>query len=126
MIRVLLRSVALLAAAALAGCPVVGGDDDDDVENTIILTVENRTGAQLWNFQYRDCGTDLSAGTEVIDQTTFVANGDDVSTGELEPGCYDLYVQDEFACWSENSTDGNIEGGMEFTWTVVEADLTCD
>lgn len=128
MFRQLMVLSALLGVVVLSGCPVGGGggDDDDDVEDTIILTIENRTGAQLWNFQYRECGAALGDGTEVIDQSEFVANGSDVSSVELDPGCYDIYVQDEFACWAENSTDGNIAGGNEFTWTVVEANLTCD
>ena len=124
MLRWLLVLTTLAAALALTGCPA-GVGDDDDVEDTILLTVENRTGAQLWYFQYRACGASDDAWIEVIEDDEYVANGSDVSSIDLDPGCYDLYVEDEYACSAENSTDGNVAGGDEFIWTVVEANLTC-
>ena len=97
--------------------------NSSDIEDYIDLVVENRTGAQLWYFSYVDCGSDGFTG--VIASDEYVADGSDVTAFDLDPGCYDLYVEDEFGCFTENSTDGNVEGGMAFIWTVTENDLTC-
>ena len=96
---------------------------DDLIDETVVLTVENRIGAEMWFFQYSGCGED--DWIEVIGSTEFVPNGSDVSSVSISPGCYDLYVEDEFECSSTNSTDGNLAGGLEFTWTVTEGDLSC-
>ncbi|MCA9488388.1 MAG: hypothetical protein KC621_00650 [Myxococcales bacterium] len=93
------------------------------IERTILLTVENRSGAQLWYFQYSGCGID--DWFEVIASDEYVPDGADVSSVDLDPGCYELYVEDEYGCWSENDTDGNVKGGFEFTWTVRASDMTC-
>jgi hypothetical protein len=61
----------------------------------------------------------------VIPADVYVADGDSISSRDLPPGCYDLYVEDEFGCWSNNDTDGNLRGGLEFTWTVFPRDLVC-
>jgi hypothetical protein len=114
------RIVALLVISLSTGC---GGAADDLLENSVDLTVENRSGAEIWYFQYSGCGEDL--WTEVIADDEYVANGDDVTAYLLDPGCYDLYVEDEFGCFSGNSTDGNLEGGLVFTWTVTQGDFTC-
>jgi hypothetical protein len=111
---------ALSCALGLAGC---GETEKQRIDRTILLTVENRTGAQLWYFSHADCGSDEYTG--VIASDEFVADGDSVSSGDLEPGCYDLYVEDEFGCFAETSTDGNVEGGQEFTWTAKANDLRC-
>lgn len=109
-----------LCFVAAAGC---SSTDTPDVEDAIDLIVENRSGAQLWYFSYADCGSDAFTG--VIASDEFVADGSDVGEYDLPPGCYDLYVEDENECWSDNSTDGNIEGGMAFIWTVNPGDMTC-
>lgn len=81
---------------------------------------------ELWVFDYRDCAAaDDDPWTFVIADDEFVANGSDISSVDLNPGCYDLYAEDELGCWAENSTDGNLAGGLEFTWTLVETNLTC-
>ena len=105
---------------ALAAC---GETEKQQLERTILLTVENRTGAQLWFFSYADCGSENYEG--VIAGDEYVADGDDVSSPDLEPGCYDLYIEDEFGCFSDHTTDGNVPGGQEFLWTAKANDLTC-
>lgn len=95
-----------------------------EAEETVLLTVENRVGAQLWYFQHAPCGANNY--TDVIASDEFVADGDDVSSRNLDPGCYDLYVEDEFGCFSETDTEGNLAPGIEYTWTVREQDLTCN
>lgn len=107
------------ALSTVSGCFISEQRDD---EGTILLTVENRTGAELWYFQYASCGSDL--WTEVIAADEYVANGSFVSSVDVHSGCYDLYVEDEFGCVSQMST-GEIRGGLEFTWTVYVADLYC-
>ncbi len=99
------------------------GTSDDLIDETILLTVENRCGAQLWYFQYSECGAD--DWVEVIASDEYVPDGSDVTSIDLDPGCYDLYVEDEYGCWAENNTDGNVPAGSEFFWTVYEADLNC-
>jgi hypothetical protein len=110
----------LLCLAALSAC---GETEKQRIDRTILLTVENRTGAQLWYVSYADCGSDNYAGLLYSDE--YLADGDDISSDELEPGCYDLYIEDEFGCFSDNTTDGNLPGGQEFTWTAKANDLTC-
>ena len=119
------RLLLLAGLVLLIGCPRAGGDDDDIVDDKVGLPVENRSGAQLWYFQYRSCGASEDPWIEVIADDEYVANGSDVTSADLTPGCYDLYVEDELACWAENATDGNLAAGLEFIWTVVEANLTC-
>ncbi len=92
-------------------------------EETVVLTVLNRTGGELWFFQYSACGAD--DWIEVIGADEYVANGDPVSSRSLKPGCYDLYVEDEFGCTAQTDTDGNVGAGLEYTWTVREQDLDC-
>jgi hypothetical protein len=101
----------------MMGC---SGDDLD--VTTVDLVVENRTGAELWFFQYSDCGAD--AWTEVIADDEYVANGDDVGAYYLDAGCYDLYIEDENGCSASNSS-GSMGGGLVFTWTALADDLTC-
>lgn len=115
------RMVSVLGILILSAC--AQNAVDDLIDETVVLTIENRSGAELWYFQYADCGGENRV--EVIADDEFVANGSDVSSFSIEPGCYDLFVEDEFACTSTNSTDGNLAGGLEFTWTLVEADLSC-
>jgi hypothetical protein len=93
------------------------------IEETILLTVVNDTGGQLWYFQYSPCGAE--DWVEVIGADEYVANGDPVSSRSLRPGCYDLYVEDEDGCTSYNDTGGNLKAGLEFTWTVRGQDLDC-
>lgn len=115
--------VATALVASLTFLAACGETEKNRIERTILLTVENRTGAQLWFFSYADCGSDNYVG--VIASDEYVADGDDVSSPDLEPGCYDLYIEDEFGCFSDNSTDGNVAGGLEFTWTAKANDLIC-
>lgn len=115
--RLLVHVAALSFALLSTGC---GGSEIDDF---IDLVIENRTGSQIWIFSYADCGSDEYTG--VIADDEYLADGDDLSAVNLEPGCYDLYVEDELGCFSENSTDGNVAGGIAFTWTVRQSDLTC-
>jgi hypothetical protein len=97
--------------------------EQDRISRTVVLTVENETGGQMWEFDYRECGS--SQWFYVIDSDEYVANGDPVSTRELSPGCYELYVEDEYGCYADTDTDGNVKGGQEFTWTVRGADMVC-
>lgn len=106
------RMLSLLGAAV--GC--TSGSD------TVILTVENRCGAELWYLDYAECGSD--DWYFVIASDEYVPDGADASSVDLSPGCFDAYVEDEFACWAQSST-GNVAGGYEWTWTVLEDDLTC-
>lgn len=85
--------------------------------------MENFTGAELWHFQVSDCGAE--DWFEVIAADEYVPDGGTVSTYDLLPGCYDLYVEDEYACFGQTSTRGVIEGGLEFVWTVTPSDLAC-
>ena len=48
-----------------------------------------------------------------------------VSSPALYPGCYDLYVEDEWGCSGLGSTGGYLDPGLEFTWTVYAEDLVC-
>ena len=91
-------------------------------QGSVLLTVENQTGAELWYFQYASCGS--SAWTEVIASDAYVPNGAFISSVDLYPGCYDLYVEDEYGCVSQTSA-GSLSGGLEFTWTVYAADMYC-
>jgi hypothetical protein len=113
------RWLGMVAVLAVA-CTSV---EQERIERTIALTVENRTGWELWYFQYSDCGAE--DWWEVIGETEYVADGDDVSSGDLTPGCYDLYVEDECGCYAYNSTDGNVRAGLEFTWHLTDAQMTC-
>ena len=54
-----------------------------------------------------------------------MADGDDIGTGNLTPGCYEMYVEDERGCTSTNDTGGNLEEGLVFFWTVYGTDLNC-
>ena len=96
---------------------------EKEFDTTILLTVENRTGAQLWYFSYADCGSEDYTGLLASDE--YLADGDDLSSGNLPPGCYDLYIEDEFGCFSSTTTEGNVEGGQEYTWTAQMNDLRC-
>ena len=106
---------------ASAGC---GGAEQERIERTITLTADNRTGWPLYYFQYSDCGAE--DWWEVIPEAVYIADGDTVSERNLPPGCYDLYAEDECGCFAYFSTDGNVAGGMEFTWKLTEAQFTCD
>ena len=92
-------------------------------DKKIVLTVENRTAAQLWYFSYAPCGTDNYKG--VIASDEYVAAGDDVSSPYLNPGCYDLFIEDQYGCYATTTTDGNVRAGFEFIWTARVVDLTC-
>ena len=111
----------LLMTLSLTGCPEEGSIE----EETILLTIENRSGLQIWYFQYRACGATDEPWIEVIEDDEYLADGSDLSSIDLEPGCYDLYVEDELGCTAENSTDGNLAAGLEFTWTVLDSDFVC-
>lgn len=114
--RVLLSLFALSAAACTSA-------EQRRIEETILLTVVNDTGGQLWYFQYSACGAD--DWVEVIGADEYVANGDPVSSRSLKPGCYDLFVEDEYGCTAQTDTDGNVAAGLEYTWTVRGQDLDC-
>lgn len=106
--------------------PLLGGcqsKEERRIEESIELIVENMTNAQLWYFSYADCGSDDYTG--VIGSDEYVADGDDVSSGNLRPGCYRLYIEDEYGCFSNNNTDGNIEPGLAFIWTAKANDMRC-
>ncbi len=108
-----------LLVSGAGGCFVSGSSGD---EGTVILTVENRSGADLWHFQYAGCGS--NQWTEVIGADEYVPDGGFVTSADLYPGCYDLYVEDEFGCVSQTSA-GDVGGGLEFTWTLYATDLYC-
>lgn len=116
--RTLTTAVLLVAATLSVGCT-----NKRMLEDFIDLTVENQSNAQLWYFNYADCGSDRY--TAVIASDEYVADGDSVSAYGINPGCYDLYVEDEYGCYADNSTDTNVEGGMVFTWTITEDQLFC-
>ncbi|MBA2322255.1 MAG: hypothetical protein H0V89_14015 [Deltaproteobacteria bacterium] len=109
-----------LALLVIGGCASAA---EREARRSVLLTVENRAGAGLYFFQHAPCGSD--DWTDVIASDEFLPDGEDLSTGNLEPGCYDLYVEDEFACSAEN-TSGEREEGTAFIWTVEETDLVCD
>lgn len=110
----------LVPVISLVACT---SETQKQIDRTILLTIENRSGADLWYFQYSSCGMD--DWVEVIASDEYVADGDDVSSADLDPGCYELYVEDEYGCWSENDTDGNVKAGFEFTWTLTSSDMSC-
>ncbi len=96
---------------------------EDTVDETIGLVVDNQTGNQLWVFDYRGCGE--SDWYYVIASDEYVANGDKVAERGIEPGCYEIYVEDEEGCTYESDTDGNVKAGRQITWTVRSDDLWC-
>lgn len=105
-------------AAVLPSCAI-----DDSYLDYIDLVVENRVGAELWYFDYAACGTEQ--WFEALDWDEVVDHGDDAEARNLDPGCYELYVEDEWGCWAFHDTGGNVEGGDAFYWTVKERDLYC-
>jgi len=95
---------------------------DKRIDRTITLTVDNQTGNQLWVFDYTGCGED--DWYYVIASDEYVANGDKVSERNLDPGCYEIFVEDEEGCYAETDT-GNVRGGQKYTWTLRSDDLYC-
>jgi hypothetical protein len=106
---------------ALGACD--SASDSSWTDKKVRLIVENRTGAQLWYFSYAPCGTNNYKG--VIASDEYVAAGDTVSSPYLKPGCYALFIEDQYGCYADTTTDGNVRAGWEFIWTARANDLTC-
>ncbi len=92
-------------------------------EDAVQVRIENDTGDEIWVFDYRECGT--STWTFVIDSDEYLAPGDSATSGLLDPGCFELRVEDENGCTSEHDTGGNLDPGLIFTWTVRGQDMNC-
>lgn len=111
----------LIAMICVTAC---GPDEYDEfAEDAVQLAIENNTGAEMWWFDYRQCGT--SSWTPVIDSDEYLAPGDSTASGLLDPGCYELRVEDENGCTSSTDTGGNLEPGIVYTWTVRNQDMDC-
>ena len=65
------------------------------------------------------------ASAAPVEYLKYVPDGANVSSGELTPGCYDLYVETEYGCGADSTTAEEVAGGLEFTWTVTPSELTC-
>jgi hypothetical protein len=107
----------LLIGALLSACDELG----EPVSTQITLTVQNQVGAKITAFAQRSCGA--AEWTDVMAVGEEVNHGDWVSSNPLPPGCYEIYIEDEAACWAEKNV-GDINSG-EFVWTVQESNLTC-
>ena len=113
------RSLAAVCVVLLIACYV---PISEDPINYVVLTMENRTSGALKLFAFSRC--DKDEWTEVVMPGGSTPPGSDVSV-QTDPGCYDVYVKDEFGCFSYGSSGSTIGAGVEQTWTVKDGDLVC-
>ncbi|MCB9683250.1 MAG: hypothetical protein H6733_17425 [Alphaproteobacteria bacterium] len=110
-----MRNLAFVAGLCLSACSV-------SVVQPASVIIENRTGNQIWFFSIAACGS--STWNEVLGADEYLADGTDLESPDLDPGCFDVYVEDELGCAAE--VDGvDVEGGTSWVWTVRAVDLTC-
>ena len=119
-----MRCIALLTLALLVGCPTAGDDDDDTSAEDWTLEVVNDSGIAVELVQKRPCPS-----TDQEDRSELALPPGGLESGSSErwllptPSCFALGAEGG-GCYASGETDP-LELGDQYTWTLVEMDLTC-
>lgn len=115
--RSLTVAIFALLSSLLFGCG--SGDDgyyyEDDVDYAV-LKIENRSDSNLTEFLFSNCGRE--------EWTRVIMNGGETHPGsdtavEVQPGCYDIYLEDEYGCYILEPGEASLAAGIMLTLTVT-------